>query len=127
MDEKLKNNLTSKKSWLRLFYILFFALCFQVAVFVMWILVGLQFLFALFSGNDNPNLRAFGQSLADYIHQTLRFLTYNSDEKPFPFADWPQANNPVADVPAKTARMDDDDSDVDDADYIEHLDDDGKR
>ena len=27
------------------------------------------------------------------IFHTLKFLTYASEEKPFPFADWPQAEN----------------------------------
>ncbi len=56
----------------------------------MWILVCLQFFVALVNGVDNPNLRRFGETLCEYIYQALRFLTYNSDEKPFPFADWPQ-------------------------------------
>ncbi len=91
MDQQLKSNLMSGKQWLRFIYMVFFAVCLQVAGFVMWVLVGLQFLFALITGADNANLRGFGQSLSRYIFQALKFLTYNSEEKPFPFADWPRA------------------------------------
>lgn len=118
MDEKLKSNLTSKKSWLRLLYIVFFAVCFQVAVFVMWVLVALQFLFALFSGQDNRNLREFGQTLAEYIYQTLGFLTYNSDEKPFPFSDWPVAEPQVLEGEVELSERDSVDV-FDEADYDE--------
>jgi hypothetical protein len=68
-----------------------FALLLQLALGVMWVLVTVQFLFALITGNDNKNLRAFCDSLSQYIFQAIRFLTYNSEEKPFPFSDWPEA------------------------------------
>lgn len=91
-NHQLKNNLLSPTHWLRLIYMLLFAVFLQVASFVMWVLVAVQFIFALITGNDNRNLRHFGNSLTNYIHQALLFLTYNSEEKPFPFADWPQAH-----------------------------------
>eukprot|EP01026_Neomeris_dumetosa_P003859 TRINITY_DN110324_c0_g1_i1.p1 TRINITY_DN110324_c0_g1~~TRINITY_DN110324_c0_g1_i1.p1 ORF type:complete len:153 (-),score=22.41 TRINITY_DN110324_c0_g1_i1:141-599(-) len=94
MDEQLKSNLTSGKHWLRFLYMVFFAVCLQVAGFVMWVLVGLQFLFALITGSDNLNLRRFGKALSEYILQALQFLTYNTDEKPFPFAEWPKVEIP---------------------------------
>lgn len=90
MDEQLKSNVTSGKHWLRLVYMVVFAICLQVASFVMGVLVVLQFLFALIKGEDNDHLRQFGSSLAKYIYESLQFLTYNSEEKPFPFADWPE-------------------------------------
>ena len=92
-NEQLKSNLTSSKHWLRLVFMLIFAAILQVASIVMWILVIVQFLFSLIAGADNINLRQFGHSLSIYIFHTLKFLTYASEEKPFPFADWPQAQN----------------------------------
>jgi hypothetical protein len=76
---------------------LVFAAVLQLASILMWVLVIIQFLFSLFTGEDNINLRKFGHSLSIYIFDTLKFLTYASEEKPFPFADWPQADQPVAD------------------------------
>ncbi len=92
MDEQLKSNLTSSKHWFRLLFMIMFALLLQVALAVMWVLVGVQFLFALISGSDNRNLRKFGDSLSQFIFETIQFLTYNSEDKPFPFSDWPEAN-----------------------------------
>jgi hypothetical protein len=96
-NEQLKSNLTSSKHWLRLVFMLIFAAILQVASIVMWMLVIVQFLFSLITGTDNINLRQFGHSLSIYIFHTLKFLTYASEEKPFPFADWPQAENSQAD------------------------------
>lgn len=51
-----------------------------------------QFLFSLFTGKANSALLELGSSLSKFIYQALEFLTYNTEEKPFPFADWPQAD-----------------------------------
>lgn len=90
-NEELKSNLLSSRHWLRLIFMLLFAALLQIAGIVMWVLVILQFLFSLISGQDNRNLRQLGSSLSRYIYQTLKFLTYNSEEKPFPFSDWPSS------------------------------------
>jgi nitrogen fixation-related uncharacterized protein len=90
MDEQLKSNLTSSHHWLRLVFMVLFALILQVASLVMWALVAVQFLWALVTGDDNDKLRRFGHSLAKFIFDALRFLTYNTEQKPFPFSDWPE-------------------------------------
>jgi len=88
-NEQLKSNLTSSKHWLRLVFMLLFAAVLQLASLVMWILVAVQFVFSLVTGEDNQHLRRFGHSLSSYIYDVLKFLCYSSEEKPFPFADWP--------------------------------------
>ena len=88
-NKHIKSNLTSSKHWLRLLFMLVFAAVLQLAGILMWILVIAQFIFSLITGEDNINLRKFGRSLSIYIFDTLKFLTYASEEKPFPFADWP--------------------------------------
>jgi hypothetical protein len=54
-----------------------------------------QCLFSLCTGSDHLALRKLGAEVSLYIYSTLRFLTYNSEEKPFPFADWPQVDEPT--------------------------------
>lgn len=89
-NAQIKTNLTSSKHWLRLLFMLVFAAVLQIASIVMWILVITQFIFSLITGEDNLQLRKFGHNLSGYIFDTLKFLTYASEEKPFPFADWPK-------------------------------------
>ena len=91
MDEQIKSNLLSSKHWLRLVFMLLFTGLLQLAILVMWFVVALQFIFSLITGNDNRKLRDFGHGLSTFIYQSLQFLSYNSDEKPFPFSDWPEA------------------------------------
>ncbi len=115
-NEQLKSNVTSSKHWLRLVFMLLFAAILQLASLVMWIVVAVQFLFSLITGEDNLHLRRFGHSLSTYIYDVLKFLCYSSEEKPFPFADWPVSENtettaevqsaqpkPPIDTPEKTA------------------------
>ncbi len=95
-NEQLKSNLTSSKHWFRLVFMLLFAAILQLASIVMWVLVIAQFFFSLITGEDNQHLRRFGYSLSTYIYDVLKFLSYSSEEKPFPFADWPTTGEPVS-------------------------------
>jgi hypothetical protein len=47
----------------------------------------------LFTGATNARLREFGQSLAVFIYQIVLFVTFNSDERPFPFGPWPASES----------------------------------
>jgi hypothetical protein len=38
-------------------------------------------------------LKDFGKSLGIYLKQIAEFLSYASEEKPFPFSDWPEAGS----------------------------------
>jgi hypothetical protein len=49
------------------------------------VVVVLGFLWVLFTGDTNPQLKRTGQSLATYLSQVLRYLTFNSEERPFTF------------------------------------------
>ncbi|WP_346837008.1 DUF4389 domain-containing protein [Microbulbifer sp. SAOS-129_SWC] len=91
-NEELKTNLTSGNQWLRLVYMVLFAFLLEIAGFVMLAVVVLQFLFSIFGGSANDNLRRLGDQIASYIYQTLQFLIYNTEEKPFPFAEWPESD-----------------------------------
>lgn len=91
MDDDLKQNLTAAETWIRGLFILLFAFLLLVARVVTAAVVVMQFLFTVFTGRTNENLRFFGAGLAQFIFQTLRYVTYNSDDKPFPFSPWPEA------------------------------------
>ncbi|SDJ61486.1 DUF4389 domain-containing protein [Microbulbifer yueqingensis] len=91
-NEELKDNLTSGNHWMRLLYMVLFVVLLEIAGFVMLAVVILQFLFSIFTGEPNGNLRRLGDQIASYVYQTLQFLVYNTEEKPFPFAEWPESD-----------------------------------
>lgn len=44
----------------------------------------------LFSDGPSESLQRFGSSLGVYVKQLSEFLSYASEEKPYPFSDWPE-------------------------------------
>ncbi|MCQ3829397.1 MULTISPECIES: DUF4389 domain-containing protein [Microbulbifer] len=90
-NAQLKQNLTSADHWTRLLFMVLFVILLEVAGVVMLATIVLQFLFAIVSGGPNENLRQMGNQIASYIYQTLQFLIYNTEEKPFPFSEWPES------------------------------------
>lgn len=84
-----KTHLTNPATWIRLGFMLVFALLLMAGRLVISIIVVVQFALVLVTGIDNENLRNLGQGLGKWIYQAFMFLTFNSEEKPFPFDEWP--------------------------------------
>jgi Flp pilus assembly protein TadB len=86
----VKENLKTRSTWLRLFFMFVVVLLYSVSRVVVSLVVLLQFFWVLFTGETNKPLEKFGQSLATYTYQIIRYLTFNTEERPFPFdLDWP--------------------------------------
>lgn len=94
MDHELKENLKQRKTWLRGLYMLLFAIFYSVAEIVILVVVVFQFLLALFTARTNARLVLFGKSLSTYVYQVMLYLTFNSEDKPFPFGEWPAVDTP---------------------------------
>jgi hypothetical protein len=87
----LEDNLKSRSTWLRLFFMIVVSIFYAVARLVTTVVVIVQFFHVLFTGTINEQLRAFGQSLAMYTFEIVSYLTFNSELRPFPFdKDWPR-------------------------------------
>ena len=84
-----KKTLMTGETWIRLAYMLLFILLLMAARLIITLVVVVQFLVVLVSGSDNENLRNLGQGLGKWVYQCVMFLTFNSDNKPFPFDEWP--------------------------------------
>jgi len=103
MEEQLSENLKNTSNWLRLLFMLLFAAFYSIAEIVLLVVVTFQFLCKLISGSTNERALAFGAQLSTYIYQTFMYLTYNTEERPFPFANWPTIHA-KADLPSHTRR-----------------------
>jgi len=90
MQPELKQHLSATDTWMRGLYILLFAVMLAITRVVLWAVVVLQFLFTLFTGDPNVRLQTFGLSLAAFIYQAVVYITFNSDDRPFPFSPWPE-------------------------------------
>lgn len=90
MDEELKQNIKEGKTWLRGLYMLLFLVFYSVAKVLIFAVITFQFILTLLTGKTNDKLVKLGQSLSTYLYQILIFLTFNSDEHPYPFGTWPK-------------------------------------
>jgi len=86
----ISNNLKNTNQWLRILYMVLFAIIFQVSTVVLWLVVVVQALSALITGSPNANVRGLAASLSQYIFEIVQFLSYGTEEKPFPFQSWPE-------------------------------------
>jgi len=75
--------------WKRALYMLLFAFLLNLAKFVTFVVVIVQFVLVLVNGVPNAQLLALGQGLSTYTYQVMRFLTFNSETHPYPLSDWP--------------------------------------
>jgi len=94
MDQELKRNLTSSGIWLRGLHMLVMAIVYGVSEIVLTAVVVLQFLIRLVTGEANANLLAFGRQLSAFAYNIFLFLTFNTEDKPFPFRDWAASATP---------------------------------
>ncbi len=73
----------------RLLYMILFAFVFWLSTIALALSAILQFLVVAFTRERNENILRVGEGLALYCAQMIRFLTFLSDEPPFPFGQWP--------------------------------------
>lgn len=72
----------------RIFVTLLFALIGWVSLWVFGVVILVQFGFLLITGHLNKNLKAFCGELGDYLSDIIKYVGFQSDEKPFPFQGW---------------------------------------
>ena len=84
----------NRNAWLRGFFMLLCVFFYHIAIMLVGAVAIIQFVWVLATGRDNPRLTEFGAALARYFQQLVRFLTYNTETKPFPFSDWPDKGTP---------------------------------
>ncbi|MBT8084373.1 MAG: DUF4389 domain-containing protein [Woeseia sp.] len=86
----LEEHVKSRSTWMRLLFIIVCGMLYALSRVVVFVVVLLQFFWLLFTGEPNSRLTATGQSFATYTYQLVRYLTFNTETRPFPFDDdWP--------------------------------------
>lgn len=99
VDEKdpvkpVQENIKSRSTWMRFLFMAICCILVSLASMVGSVIVIFGFVWVLITGNVNRELREVGQSLATYIYQNICFLTFNTDDKPFPFGGkWPSPSD----------------------------------
>jgi len=75
--------------WLRGLLMILMAIAFHISGTLLAVGAIVQFVLALLSNTPNARLIAFGQSLGLYLSQIADFVSFATEEAPFPFSAWP--------------------------------------
>jgi hypothetical protein len=73
-----------------LLFIVIYALLYSLAEIVLLAVVIAQFVIKLITGSVNQRLLDLGYGTSTYVYQIFLFLTFVSEERPFPFSPWPE-------------------------------------
>ncbi len=84
-----RENFVDGNIWLRGLQMILFFIAWNIAELIIALLAIFQFVSALFTGSVNEPLLQFGKNTSKYVQEVFDFLTFNTEEKPFPFSDWP--------------------------------------
>ena len=89
-EDDFSGDVENKANWQRLVFMIVMALIFGLGVTVATIVVVLQFFWVLFTGETKKELASVGRQLGEYGKQIALYMTFNTEERPFPFdRDWP--------------------------------------
>ena len=93
MNEEIKQRLQKKEIWQRGLYILLFTVIYGFSKLVIMGIMLFQYVTWIVTGKTNGLLLGFSQGLSTYIYQITIFLSFNSDQRPFPFSAWPNVSS----------------------------------
>lgn len=89
MNENSDTPENNRNLLIRVLFVLLLALAYHVTGTVMFIVTVIQFVMMLLNDKPNARLVSFGRSLGRYLQQIANFLTFVTEEIPFPFNDCP--------------------------------------
>lgn len=78
--------------WFRVIFMLLYWVILNIAVTVFGVLLVLVSLIKLGSKHEPVLLAGWLKSMTSFIGQIFSFLSFGSEEKPFPFQPWPQVD-----------------------------------
>jgi len=106
-DEILK---TSK--WIRFIFMVLYAFVINFALTISIGLAFIQFLFVLFTSKVNTSISSINSHVLEFFNDSLMFLLFQTEEKPFPFKN--NSSNEGTVIEAETEETDESEETSDD-------------
>ena len=85
----LTENIKESSIWVNFFLKVIYLIFLNFIIPFLGFITLLQLLFSLGSKKPNDNLISFSKKISIYIYQIINFITYSSDERPWPFNPFP--------------------------------------
>lgn len=86
--EKSEQSTQIPLSWERILHMLVLTMAYAIAETVLIALIIGQILFRVVSKEANEPMLRLGKHISGYLYEILLYLSFNSDEKPFPYRSW---------------------------------------
>ena len=89
MKKELRENLIDEGIWMRGVFMALFFVAYNIAELLIWVTALFQFVSVLVTGRLNETMLRFGNNLSYFSLETFKYMTFNSNLRPFPFSPWP--------------------------------------
>ena len=80
-----KDEILKSSKWLRFIFMVLYAFAINFALTICIGLAFIQFLFVLFTSKPNSSISSFNDNIIEFFNDSLGFLLFNTEQKPFPF------------------------------------------
>ena len=89
----LTENIKEPSIWVNFFLKIVYLVFLNFIVPFLGFITLLQLLFSIGSKKPNENLVSFSKKISSYIYQIINFITYSSDQRPWPFNSFPESSD----------------------------------
>ena len=89
----LTENIKEPSIWVNFFLKIIYLVFLNFIVPFLGFITLLQLLFSIGSKKPNENLVSFSKKISSYIYQIINFITYSSDQRPWPFNSFPESSD----------------------------------
>jgi hypothetical protein len=80
-----KDEILKSSKWVRFIFMVLYAFAINFALTIFIGLAFIQFLFVLFTSKPNSSISSFNDNIIEFFNDSLGFLLFNTEQKPFPF------------------------------------------
>ena len=80
-----KEEILKSSKWIRFIFMVLYAFALNFALTICIGLAFIQFLFVLFTSKVNPSIANVNSYVIEFFEDSLAFLLFQTEEKPFPF------------------------------------------
>ncbi|MES2606745.1 MAG: DUF4389 domain-containing protein [Pseudomonadota bacterium] len=91
-QDQIRANLLSATFWVRILFMLIFALVLWALWLAVIVICIVQTVIVLITGEVNEQLQKLGAVAAVYLGQIVSFMLFATEQKPFPFTPFPDAD-----------------------------------
>jgi hypothetical protein len=94
MTEINKDELLDMKKWQRFFFMFIYSFAINGVASLLIAIAIIQFIFYLFTSQTNAKLRSANDWLLSFFIDSVNFVSFNTNSKPWPFSDDAKSDTP---------------------------------